>query len=165
MGRQRVRDEASRARLAELGIESWALRVRRRHGGRGPVPSGAYVRGTVDEAPAAPAPAPGAAVTVLAQAGTPAERALLADVLRALRIAGLDAALAEGEVDGWAEAGALLMFGQAAARRAGAVVSAARQRQVGWVVAPDLAELVGQAAARRALWSELRRLAGQRRRV
>lgn len=159
-----MRDEASRARLAELGIEPWALRVRRRHGAREANPAEAPAVASVDGTRTASGPA-AAGVLVLAEAGTPAERTLLADVLRALRLAGLDAVLAEGETGGFAAAGALLMFGQDAARRAGAAVSAARQRQVGWVVAPKLAELVGQPAARRALWSELRRLAGQRPRV
>ncbi|MBN8726652.1 MAG: hypothetical protein J0H15_02980 [Xanthomonadales bacterium] len=149
-----MRDEASLRRLVELGIEPWALR------GRGP-------RDTAVTSPAAASPVgdppiastPAGGVLVLAKPGTPATRAILADVLRALRLAGLEATLAAADAGGCAAAAAVLMFGQDAARRAGTGVSADRQRQIGWVVAPDLDDLIGNAPARRALWSELRRLA------
>jgi hypothetical protein len=56
---------------------------------------------------------------------------------------------------------ALVAFGDARARAAGAVMSAQRQRDMAWVVTSEPAVLATDAQAKRALWSELNRIARQ----
>ena len=51
------------------------------------------------------------------------------------------------------------MFGAALAREIGAAVPAERQKSIGWVGVAEPAEIAGNVAAKRALWSELKRLA------
>jgi len=154
-----MRDEASLARLTELGIEPWVLRARVASA----VAAGESPAGTV---PAGGARLPEGTILVMAEARSGAARTMLADIQRTLRFAGLACVVHAGESGGqggFADAAAWLMFGEDAARRAGAEVSADRQRDLDWVVAPGLDELVGNAPGRRAVWCELRRFARRRR--
>lgn len=143
-----MRDDASLRRLAEIGVDVYLLR-------------GATVR-AVDAPGAADAPSgapPVPAVVVLADATDKRAARLLDDVARALRLARIrcriDARASEAAL---AEASALVAFGEAQARAAGACLPARRQDGIGWVVVADPVAFVGNAAAKRALWSELRRI-------
>ena len=164
MGRPPMRNEASLRRLVELGIDVY-------------LPRGTQARGAVAAAianagrrPATAGPArvgreAGDAdenhsidVVVLAQAMSKPARTLVADVMRALRCAGVVCVHAgDDELSALATASAVVMFGEARVRAAGALVPAQRQTAIGWVVSADLAALVGDADGKRALWSELRR--------
>lgn len=150
-------DEASLARLAEMGIEVYLPRRR----GEAPRASAApaspqdAVRAEAGGA-AAPIPA-GIVLIACADAAKPAD--LLADVARALRFAHIDCARCDVPDDAMLEAArALVLFGDAQVRAVGARLSAQRQREIGWIVTGDAAVLAGDARAKRALWSELRRV-------
>jgi DNA polymerase III psi subunit len=150
-------DEGSLARLAEMGIDVYLPRV------RGEQPR-AQVPETVS-APALPAVAAEVVATVrsgvvlVAPATAPKPAGLLADVARALRFARLDCTACEAPDEAaLQEARAFVLFGEAQVRSLGARLPAQRQREVGWVVTGDAIALAGDAQAKRALWSELRRL-------
>jgi len=147
-------NEARLRRLAEIGIDVY--RPRRA--------ALAVVAGSArDEAASPPVAAADAAQGGVALVAGPADgRAalLVAAVERAL--AGLR--VASRRVDAADEAGlssaqALVAFGEASARAAGRVLSAQRQREIGWVVTREATELARDAGAKRALWSELKRVA------
>jgi hypothetical protein len=57
------------------------------------------------------------------------------------------------------DAKGLVAFGDAFAREAGVGVSASRQASLAWAAAADAGSIAGQPLAKRALWSELKRLA------
>lgn len=100
-----------------------------------------------------------AGVVLLADITSVSANALLADVVRALKLAGI--ACAHGEARDEAVLGAasaLILFGDRHARTVGALLPALRQREIGWIVSAELPALAGDAPAKRALWSELRRL-------
>lgn len=151
-------DETDLRRLAEIGIDVYVP--------RGAARSAEGTR-SADATPVR-APAAGAAETavrkaadvlLLADASTGSSTSLLAGVARALafaRIACMHAATADEAA--LAGARALVAFGDAQARAAGAVLSAQRQREIGWVVTADPATLAADARAKRALWSELKRI-------
>jgi hypothetical protein len=147
----RMRDEADLRRLAEIGIDVYALRT-------GSSPAG--VAACVAPRPAAPSGV--AAVVLLADASTPRATALLAAVVRALAFARVSCAQADEPAESvLSGAMALVAFGDARARAAGAVMSAQRQRDMAWVVTSEPAVLATDAQAKRALWSELKRIARQ----
>jgi hypothetical protein len=133
-----MRDDASRARLEEMGFEIY-------------LPRGV-----------ASAPAPSVAVPVRARPRVAlisrAESALLAQVVRALAFARVDAAVAPG-AKRIGDAVGLVVFGESLAREIGAALPAGRQQSMGWVGAAEPAEIAGDVAAKRALWGELKRLA------
>jgi DNA polymerase III psi subunit len=163
-----MRDEASLRRLAEIGIDVY----RRRDASPRDTaaPSGVATQRPVQEparmAAHGDARSPdnadtgqAADIVVLADATSKAARDLLADVLRTLRGAGFVCAHSDaGDRSALTRAGAVVMLGQAQARAAGAVVSAQCQIAMGWVVSTDALALIGNAGAKRALWSELRRI-------
>jgi hypothetical protein len=142
-------DDRELRRLAEIGVDVYLPRV-------------------VAHAPQATAASPPIAATaavdaggvlLLADASNARGAALLAGVVRALafaRIACAQAAVAEESA--LATARALVAFGDMQARAAGAALSAQRQREIGWVVTAEPATLAGDARAKRALWSELKRV-------
>jgi hypothetical protein len=157
-----MRNEASLRRLTEMAIDVYVPRAASR--GAAPVATAAV------EAPPAPpvaaeTPASAAAtqaavrVDALLLADGAAADALLRDVVRTLAFARISAVrgAASDEV-ALANAAALVMFGEAQARAAGAVLPAQRQRDMGWVVAGEPSALAGNAGAKRALWSELKRM-------
>ncbi|MFC4819520.1 hypothetical protein ACFO6Q_04250, partial [Dokdonella ginsengisoli] len=98
-------------------------------------------------------------VVLVAPAAPPKPAGLLADVARALRFARLDCTACEAPDEAaLQEARAFVLFGEAQVRSLGARLPAQRQREVGWVVTGEAVALAGDAQAKRALWSELRRL-------
>lgn len=81
------------------------------------------------------------------------------DLLRALRMAGVDAAIAEvGQVGIIAAACGLLILGESLARALGADMPAQRQNEIAWIVTNEPDVLAQSAAAKRALWGEIKRL-------
>jgi hypothetical protein len=137
-----VRNEASLRRLAQMDIDVFVPR------GSPPAP---------DREAQAAATRP--RVALLARAGEASAAALLADVRRAFALAGLDGVLAErADPSRLAAADGLVVFGKSLAREAGAAVPVARAAEMPWIFAADLAAVAGDVAAKRALWSECRRL-------
>lgn len=149
-------DEGSLARLTEMGIDVYLPRVR-----------GEPPRAQAPETVSASVPPVVAAAAVVATvrggvvlvAAAPKPAGLLADVARALRFARLDCTACEAPDEAaLQEARAFVLFGEAQVRSLGARLPAQRQREVGWVVTGEAVALAGDAQAKRALWSELRRL-------
>lgn len=168
-------DEANLRRLAEMGIDVYVSRVAAARAAKAipaVAPAGAdsipaiamlpYAQPTSRahaDAPVAFAPTGQAAVVLLADITSASANALLASVVRALKLAGI--ACAHGEARDEAVLGAasaLIMFGDRHARTVGALLPAWRQREIGWIVSAELPALAGDAPAKRALWSELKRL-------
>lgn len=144
-------DEADLRRLAEIGIDVYVPR-----GSNSPKSVAGFV------APEPAAASGGAMALLLADASTPRATALLAAVTRALAFARIACAQAsEADESVLAGAVALVAFGEARARAAGASISAQRQREIAWVVTAEPAVLAADARAKRALWSELKRIARQ----
>lgn len=135
-----MRDDASRARLQEMGFEIYVPRSAR----------------SVASAPSLSVPVAGARPRVALVSRT--ESALLAQVVRALAFARVDASVAPG-AKRIGDAVGLVVFGESLAREIGAALPAGRQQSMGWVGAAEPAEIAGNVAAKRALWSELKRLA------
>lgn len=138
-------------RLAEIGIDVYLPR-----GGAAAAHAIAPGAANADHTEVTKA----AAVVVLA--ATPNARAekLLADVLHALAAAKVHCV--HGDIDdesAIAVAPALVMFGESPLRAVGARIPAVRQSAIGWVAAADLATLARDPSAKRALWSELKRMA------
>jgi len=149
-----VRDDASLRRLAEIGIDVYVLR-------------GAAVRDAVAEPVPIQAEDPGARVAdaaapgsvVLADAQAPRVARMLADVERAFGLARVRCTFgAQASEATLAGAAALVAFGESQARAAGACLPTRRQDEIGWVVVAEPAAIAGNAAAKRALWSELKRI-------
>lgn len=149
-------DEGSLARLTEMGIDVYLPRVRGEppraqapeHASAPPVVAAAAIVATVR-----------GGVVLVAPAAAPKPAGLLADVARALRFARLDCTACEAPDEAaLQEARAFVLFGEAQVRSLGARLPAQRQREVGWVVTGEAVALAGDAQAKRALWSELRRL-------
>ncbi|GAA0714462.1 hypothetical protein [Dokdonella soli] len=163
-----MRDETSLRRLAEMGIDVYqpraasamALRVLADSAPMAPVPEHAQ-RGAQPAAKAVieAAPAERIDVLLLARGTSPRATALLTDVARTLRFARVACARLDApDESALATAAALVMFGDACARAAGAALPAQRQREIGWVVMGEPDALAGDAPAKRALWSELKRM-------
>ena len=162
-----MRDEASLYRLAEMGVDVYLPR-RCGESMPGVAPVLAPRPASVTAMPAADhsaremsrVQAHAASVFLLADAPTPGAKKLLADVVCALVFARVPCAQTRGDDEvAMATATALILFGETHARAAGARLPAQQQREIGWVVSADAAALVGDAAAKRALWSELKRMA------
>jgi hypothetical protein len=126
-----MRDDASRARLLEMGFELY-------------VPRGAVPAGSAREARKR--------VALVARG----QSALLADVARALGFAGIEANIVSGAAE-VRDAAGLVVFGSSPATDA--AVPQGGTPPIARVRAPELAQTRGNAAAKRALWGELRRLA------
>ena len=147
-------DEHDLHRLAEIGIDVYLPR-----GASRPMHAPADAVAAPSAAGATDPPGTGG-VLLLGDASSARGAALLAAVARALafaRVACTRAAVAEEAA--LADARALVAFGDARARAAGAALSAQRQREIGWVVTAEPGLLAGDAHAKRALWSELKRIA------
>ena len=97
---------------------------------------------------------------VLVLCGQAAGGRLEADLLRALRMARIEAALSDvDQLAKIAAAEGLIVLGESLARKIGAGLSAQRQNEITWVVAQEPAQLARSADSKRALWGELKRLA------
>ncbi|MEP7044297.1 MAG: hypothetical protein ABI843_14635 [Dokdonella sp.] len=148
-------DEASRARLAEMGIDVYLPRAQPGRAAAQPEPT----QSQAASSSATSMQAPTARVLLLTEAPSARARALAADVVRALKFARIEAAeAAAADAAGIAIASGLVLFGDALARKVGAVLPAQRQREIGWVVTDELALLARDVKGKRALWSELKRL-------
>ena len=135
-------DEMSLARLAEMGVDVYVPRARNTVVATAPTVAQTHTR-----------------VALLARAGDAAAKALVADVGRALRFARVESAV-ESKADArLGDAPGLVVFGDALAREAGAALPVGRQKAMPWVSAGEAGALAGNAPAKRALWSELKRLA------
>ena len=140
-----MRDDASRARLLEMGFDLY-------------VPRG--MRAEVPEPRVSTEPVAARArkrVALIARDESAAARALLAQVARSLAFARIDAAIAR-DAKRIGDAAGLVVFGSSLAREIGATLPAGRQQSIEWVAAAEPVEIAGRTAAKRALWSELRRL-------
>lgn len=153
-----MRNEASLRRLAEMGVDVYRLRT---------IPAAAHVATTMSASVRSNAVSTAveepsintARILLLVQVQSPLSKALLADVMRTLKFARVACAYA-GTRDETAlsTAAGLVMFGEAQAREVGALIPAQRQREIGWVVSAEPQTLAKNAHAKRALWSELRRM-------
>lgn len=152
-----MRDDASLRRLAEIGIDVYVLRGARA-GDAAADPALEQAAG----AGASAAPATDVArprVVVLADGRASREARVLADVERAFGLARIRCTFsAEATEATLGDAAALVAFGESHARAAGACLPARRQDEIGWVVVAEPARFAGNAAAKRALWSELKRI-------
>ena len=84
---------------------------------------------------------------------------VIGDLLRGLRMARLDAAIADvGQVEIIAAARGLLILGESLARTLGADIPAQRQNEIGWIISSEPAVLAKSAVAKRSLWGEIKRL-------
>jgi hypothetical protein len=147
-------DEQGLRRLAEMGIDVYAPRMAR-----------PAVAQTADaefsSAIAAPASRTGSRVSVLilADGGSRWSTGVVPGVERMLKFARVAHATTDRPVESeLAGAAAAVVFGDALARKAGSMVSAERQPEMAWVFAADAATVARDATAKRALWSELKRL-------
>lgn len=146
-------DEASLARLAEMGIDVYRPRARDAQ-----APSAATVDAARETAAGEIAPT-GAAVALVVPSVASKPAGLLADVVRALRFARIGCSVgAASDVAAIEAARALVLFGDAQVRAVGAQLPSQRQREIGWVVTGEPGALSGDARSKRALWSELRRV-------
>ena len=153
-------DDARLRRLAEMGIDVYLPRsapaASRAPDTAGDARSatGATTTPNADAAPSQSRP-----VLLLARTASPAEQRLLAQIVRALAFARVACDASERvDADAIGRAAGLVVFGDAMAREVGAVSSVAGTRAQGWVAARPLAEIARDARAKRALWSELRRM-------
>jgi hypothetical protein len=120
--------------------------------GAGDAPAGAAKR-------EAPASAMRPRVALLARAAGASCEPLLAHVRRAFVFAGFDGNVEQrADPSRLAAADGLVVFGKSLAREAGAAVPSDRAAAIAWIFAADLAAVARDAAAKRALWSECRRL-------
>ena len=149
-----MRDDASLRRLAEIGVDVYLL--------RGTVPRAAGAapsRASEPEPAGTAAVAAAASVVVLADNGAPRSTRMLADVGRAFGLARIRCTfVAQASEASLAGADALVAFGESHARAAGACLPSRRQQEIGWVVVAEPAVLAGNTSAKRALWSELKRV-------
>ena len=149
-------DDVSLLRLAEMGVDVYAPRSARRLGAGelSAHPSGV----AASEAYRVPERA-SARVVLLARAEDSRAKGLLAQVLRALAFARVDGVV-ESAVDEAriGNAAGLVVFGDVLVRQAGAVLSAERRKNLQFIAARDSSEVAASGSAKRALWSELRRM-------
>lgn len=147
-------DELGLRRLAEMGIDVYVPRAAR--------PAFAQTANAASRtAAAAPAPRSGsrASVLILADGGSRWATGVIPGVERMLKFARVAHATTESPVESeLAGAAGAVVFGDALARKAGSMVSAQRQQEIEWVFAADAATVARDSGAKRALWSELKRL-------
>lgn len=164
-----MRSDASLRRLAEMGVDVYMPRVSRRPidgAPAAPVSSAAATSATRTEVTtpdSGPLQTPGAArVLLFAGSDSKAAAALLKDIARTLAFAQITCARAAStDESAITAAAAIVMFGDGATRAVGALLPAQRQREIGWVVSAEPSQLARDAPAKRALWSELKRMARQ----
>lgn len=145
-------DDYSLRLLGEIGIEVYLPR------GAAPVaaPDAGERDGAVSPAASSAVPVP----VLIEAAARDAAPGMVDQVLRALRSVGLDAAPhGFGAHPPLESVRGAVVLGNALMRQIGADLSAQQQARIVWVVAASPTALRGDAAAKRALWSEIRRLA------
>ncbi|MEO7326031.1 MAG: hypothetical protein ABIW82_14500 [Dokdonella sp.] len=163
-----MRNEASLRRLAEMGVDVYLLRAAMRAADPGPLVVAEAPVMLASARPPVPSQSPvtvakefvsTVGVLLIADVESPVAGRLLADVTRALKFARIACTQVNSsdELAIGATAG-LVMFGDVQARAVGALLPANRQGEIGWVVGAGLAALAVDAHAKRALWSELRRM-------
>ena len=151
-------DDYSLRLLAEIGIDVYVPRTASASGHDEPTSVANSFAAGASTATAFPhGSAESAGILILC--GPSDDGRLRQDLLRALRMARLDAAIADAATPA-AIAGArgLVVLGEALARRIGADLPAQRQNEIVWVVARELPALSQDAGAKRALWGEFKRL-------
>jgi hypothetical protein len=151
-----MRDEASLARLEEMGFAVYMPRGLRSQ-------TSPAQMATAVSPQSAPRPETRAVmrarVVLLAREDSKAARALIAGVRRALAFAHIESEVATAiDEQRLGEAKGLVAFGEALAREVGVRVSATRQAALAWVATGEAAAVAAEVPAKRALWSELRRL-------
>ncbi len=158
-------DEENLRRLAEMGIDVYVPRAAAARAAAVVSPAtgadGAHaIAASVPAVPGDPTAQVQPEVVLLADAVSTGARALVLNIVRTLAFARIACVHREAS-DEAALAGvrALVMFGDHQVRAAGALVPAQRQREIGWVVGAELAALAADGSAKRALWSELKRMA------
>lgn len=143
-------DEALLNRLGEIGIDVYLPRTPR-----------TPLAGAATDAPASHTVSTAAqgVVVLVAQVTGTRVAALVGAIERALVLARVACRRVDAvDEAAFADARALVAFGDAHARAAGRVLSAQRQQEIAWVVTGEPAALAGDARAKRALWSELKRI-------
>ena len=149
-------DEYGLRLLAEIGVEVYLPR--------------AIAGGQAASDPTAPAPTlpetatghdPVAASDILILGHEDAPPRFLADLQRACRLTGLAVQTSHADVGAIADVRGLIVLGERLARELGAALPAQRQNEIAWVVAAAATTLAGDAAAKQALWGEIKRLARQ----
>lgn len=149
-------DDARLRLLGEMGIDVYVPRSR---------PSGfqaevAARTPTAESATTVARERAHARVALVARVQETSEKTLLAQARRALAFARIDGVIGDtveiSAVIG--DAGGLVVFGKNLAREVGAALPSDRAQKVHWISAADVASIVGNADAKRALWSELRRM-------
>ena len=150
-------DDVSLLRLAEMGVDVYAPRNTRRAAAAEQVSADASAAAG-SELPRVPERAL-SRVVLLAHVEDPRAKGLLAQVVRALAFARVDGVV-ESAVDEAriGDAAGLVVFGEDLVRQAGAVMSADRRKNLQFIATRDGAEVAASGSAKRALWSELRRM-------
>ena len=155
-------DDYSVRLLAEIGIDVYVPRVEVAGVANAPV---VHPLGASRESPAIGQPTR----ELRTDAATPApflivcaqdrDSRLLGDLLRGLRMARLDAAIADvGQLGIIAAAQGLLILGESLVRVLGADIPAQRQNEIAWIMSSEPGVLAQSAAAKRSLWGEIKRL-------
>ncbi|MGH8173295.1 MAG: hypothetical protein ACREPX_09100 [Rhodanobacteraceae bacterium] len=149
-------DEQNLLRLAEMGIDVYV--PRRAPAVNAPTPALPVVAPT--PSPSSPGTSRGrASVLILTDAGSRWANGVVTGVERALKFARIAYATTDAcEESALTRAVGVVVLGDALAKKAGALVPAQQASDAGWVFASDPASIARDAAAKRALWSELRRL-------
>ncbi len=149
-------DDARLRLLGEMGIDVYVPRSRPNARGT----NGAEPASVVESPTRVTSEGAHLRVALVARVQQAAEKALLAQARRALAFARIDGVIGD-TVDISAvigDASGLVVFGKNLAREVGAALPADRAQRVHWISAADVASIVGNTVAKRALWSELRRM-------
>lgn len=149
-------DDARLRLFGEMGIDVYVPRSR----ATAPGTNGAAPTSAAESATFAAREGTRARVALVARVQETSEKTLLAQARRALAFARIDGVIGDtvdiGAVIG--VAAAVVVFGKNLAREVGAALPADRARRVHWISAAEVASIVGNADAKRGLWSELRRM-------
>lgn len=148
-----MRDEASLHRLIEMGIDVYVPRGVARTS-----VADLAVEATAREVTMAAPAASRTRVALVARADDAREETLLAQTRRALAHARVEASIESDVARLGTDFAGLVVFGKTLARQTGAALPADRAKHVQWIATAELAHIVGDAKAKRALWSELRRM-------
>jgi len=149
-------DDARLRLLGEMGIDVYVPRSRSSASGTTIATAGGVVESaTIGASKGAPAH-----VALVARVQDASEKTLLAQARRALAFARIDGVIGDvSEISAViGDAPGLVVFVKNLAREVGAALPADRAQRVHWISAADVASIVCNGAAKRALWSELRRM-------
>ena len=149
-------DEYGLRLLAEIGVEVYLPRAR---AGGQPAGDAAATAPALLEAASRRDPVAASDILILGDEDAPPR--FLADLQRACRLTGLAVQTSHADVGAIAGARGLIVLGERLARELGAALPAQRQNEIAWVVAVAATTLAADAAAKQALWGEIKRLARQ----